>query len=229
MRRQLPFCLALGALATLFVAWGSATFAEFPNRHERIRFEPLSDREMWSLSLSRTVGGWRYTSVVMPRALRYEAEPPGPEPPGWAALPEPDPTNSVFNPFFEIAEGRGWPRPAFMYRFSNTEGTSKHPAGPVRGGFELQPNSTGAWYDPWVLPYRPIWSGLLIDTAVFTVLWMLVFLVPIALVRRRRRRRGACVACGYDLAGTTGDRCPECGATIDPDIRADTASGDRRA
>jgi hypothetical protein len=28
---------------------------------------------------------------------------------------------------------------------------------------------------------------------------------------RRRRRRGWCLACGYDLRGATGDRCPECG------------------
>jgi hypothetical protein len=28
---------------------------------------------------------------------------------------------------------------------------------------------------------------------------------------RRRRRNGWCLACGYDLRGTVGGRCPECG------------------
>jgi hypothetical protein len=28
---------------------------------------------------------------------------------------------------------------------------------------------------------------------------------------RKRRRRGQCIDCGYDLQGIEGDRCPECG------------------
>jgi hypothetical protein len=33
-----------------------------------------------------------------------------------------------------------------------------------------------------------------------------------AMRRRLRRRRGLCAACGYDLRGGGGERCPECGA-----------------
>lgn len=32
---------------------------------------------------------------------------------------------------------------------------------------------------------------------------------------RRRRRRGLCVGCGYDLRGTPGNRCTECGRPFD--------------
>ena len=32
--------------------------------------------------------------------------------------------------------------------------------------------------------------------------------------RRRRRKRGQCVACGYSLIGITSCVCPECGATV---------------
>lgn len=32
--------------------------------------------------------------------------------------------------------------------------------------------------------------------------------------RFRRRRRGMCIKCGYDLTGAPQPRCPECGTTI---------------
>lgn len=45
-----------------------------------------------------------------------------------------------------------------------------------------------------------------------------LFTLPLLLCVRAyvRRRRGLCVACGYDLRGTTGDACPECGQLIRP-------------
>lgn len=42
------------------------------------------------------------------------------------------------------------------------------------------------------------------------------YLVVTPIVRRRRRRkRGLCLACGYNLAGNESGRCPECGKEID--------------
>lgn len=66
----------------------------------------------------------------------------------------------------------------------------------------------------WAIPLRPIWPGLLGNAVFYTAL----LLVPLAVVRlvrtRRRRARGRCVACGYEL-GPTLERgvgvCPECG------------------
>jgi hypothetical protein len=51
----------------------------------------------------------------------------------------------------------------------------------------------------------PLWLPALILSA---ATWMLA--VPVRR-RRRRRRLGLCLACGYDLSGSTA-RCPECGA-----------------
>lgn len=65
------------------------------------------------------------------------------------------------------------------------------------------------------LPLLPIWRGLLIDTAFWGGVWF-VLLWPTGLVagkikRVRRRKRGRCAWCRYDLRGIEGAFCPECG------------------
>lgn len=60
------------------------------------------------------------------------------------------------------------------------------------------------------LPVRPVLPGLAVNTGAYAALaWAAIF-GPGAARRQRRRRRGWCVACGYDLAGLPG--CPECGS-----------------
>jgi hypothetical protein len=62
---------------------------------------------------------------------------------------------------------------------------------------------------------QPIVSGLALDTLFYAVPWWLIFVTPGAIRRWRRRRRGRCAGCGYDLAGLVVDNgvrtCPECG------------------
>lgn len=83
------------------------------------------------------------------------------------------------------------------------------------------------WSDPeWALPTEPtsrtelLWRGLLLNPLlVGGGLWAVLIAAPLlatgslrAIVRRRRRTRGACLACGYDLRGGSADTvCPECG------------------
>lgn len=59
-------------------------------------------------------------------------------------------------------------------------------------------------------PYLPLWPGLLANTLFYAAL----ALTPMVLLRwrrtRRRRARGLCVACGYEL-GEGVSVCPECG------------------
>ncbi|OAB57643.1 hypothetical protein AY599_07345 [Leptolyngbya valderiana BDU 20041] len=62
----------------------------------------------------------------------------------------------------------------------------------------------------WTLPVGPIWLGLLGNTIFFAAI-TLALLVGLRLVRTRRRRaRGRCVACNYELGEGIGV-CPECG------------------
>jgi len=61
------------------------------------------------------------------------------------------------------------------------------------------------------LPFLPAWWGFAANAALYAaVLWLLIP-GPFALRRYVRCRRGRCVKCNYDLRGTAGERCPECG------------------
>lgn len=68
------------------------------------------------------------------------------------------------------------------------------------------------------LPLHPIWSGFILNTILYAaILWVpfALFALRRGLRRVLRRRRGACLICGYDLRGTSGGGggggCPECG------------------
>ncbi|UYV11520.1 MAG: hypothetical protein NCW75_09425 [Phycisphaera sp.] len=68
-----------------------------------------------------------------------------------------------------------------------------------------------------LVPLAPVWPGLVANTLFYATLT----LVPLAGLRswrtRRRRKRGRCVACGYELGEGVGvGVCPECGLAKRP-------------
>ncbi len=66
-------------------------------------------------------------------------------------------------------------------------------------------------FDARALPLRPIWPGFAINTIFYaTILWLFIP-GPFVLRRLIRRKRGLCVACGYDLRDNLAAGCPECG------------------
>ncbi len=87
--------------------------------------------------------------------------------------------------------------------------------------------ASGAWSTPGDIDQR--WAGFyvrrrsigsVVATGVGAPFWAifgLLMLSPITeflrgpLHRRRRRRRGLCIHCGYNLTGLIEPRCPECG------------------
>ncbi len=64
---------------------------------------------------------------------------------------------------------------------------------------------------PLELPLHPIWPGMLFSAGFYGTLWA-VPLVGVPLLRtHRRRRKGRCPRCGYDLKHAFDPGCPECG------------------
>lgn len=84
----------------------------------------------------------------------------------------------------------------------------------------LPPQTEGIFSTPWSFRFMDgggYYFGLVVP------LWLPTLMFGIAcscaympfLRRRRRRRLGLCLKCGYDLRGSK-DRCPECGTALDP-------------
>lgn len=61
---------------------------------------------------------------------------------------------------------------------------------------------------------QPLWTGLAVDTTLFSLLWWLATIGPWHIRQHCRRRRGLCQSCAYDLRGTDHEACPECGEEI---------------
>jgi hypothetical protein len=61
-----------------------------------------------------------------------------------------------------------------------------------------------------ILPLLPLWSGLIIDSAIFAAAILGVNVASRRTVSMLRLARGRCPCCGYNLSGLTGT-CPECG------------------
>ena len=118
--------------------------------------------------------------------------------------------------------GAGWPASALRCEFRGIA--------PVRGanGLTLDYETRGGWplssrtvqtgpnaryIYPRALPWRPIWSGMALNVAVFGLAWWGLITAPAALVMWRRRQRGVCEGCGYELRGLPlpARVCPECG------------------
>jgi len=82
------------------------------------------------------------------------------------------------------------------------------------------PYSIGGWalgFDRsyWGLHSSEYWTfktTLLLPPAIFAGAALLLARAPLR--RYRRRRKGLCVKCAYDLTGNTSGTCPECGQDV---------------
>jgi len=109
----------------------------------------------------------------------------------------------------------GWPCACLAYSVDGVYGWA--PSGyfatkalEVVGGHQVDFGFRATPLDARVIPFTPIWSGLLINTLIYGVL--VAFLWSGAREGRRwnRRRRGRCTDCGHLLDALT--TCPECGS-----------------
>jgi hypothetical protein len=110
---------------------------------------------------------------------------------------------------------RGWPLPAAQSLVLGL--MSPQAAAPYRvdWGVPLRHDTTrgsrNSLADLRMVPWKPVWPGLLADTALYAGAWWCLLLIPRTIASRYRRRQGSCPSCGYDMAGLESRVCPECG------------------
>lgn len=211
-------CVVLGVLTTVGVAWGLAA-AKFVDAQYFLGGQSVHDGRL-DLEICAGVGrvrrcsffvepntfvrrilslvGFGGRSVSSLDKLHHATE-------TWSRQLDHRPSKE------RTREATGWPRLAVWCGYC-ARGPSFVVT--VHGGIALA-EATGPQFllpQGRALPCRPIWSGLIIDSAVYACLWGAVWfvcLLPGRVRRSRRLRRGLCVGCGYELAGLM--KCPECG------------------
>jgi hypothetical protein len=242
--RRVVLAGVLGLLTTVGIAWGVAAKAPLENAGGVVALDG-DHLQPWLLRLRHWSGEriiWFEKGRVYSRP---GAGPPGAssaavscwsfatrtrQNPGFVkgevALPE-DFLEAIREPgllWGAAEERRGFPLPALRCRITGTMKTPAQRGGKatiyeVGGGVPLNFDTiTGQGQSlagARMLPLRPVWSGLLADTAFFGAGWFgaLLLLGSVSAASRRaaRVRRGRCPRCAYDLRHEMDGGCPECG------------------
>ena len=111
-------------------------------------------------------------------------------------------------------EAHGWPMRSFRwYRY----GAKMYGAIELGGDRRIEDRDddgtgiAGTLTGAKAIPFLPIWPGLVLDTVFYAAPLLVASRGLLALRGLIRRKRGLCVACGYDLRGNIEHGCPECG------------------
>ncbi len=207
------FAAAGGVVASALIAWGLSlvphpvAFATQPNDSAdsltRSFLASLPSDERWHLQ------DWRQVACRPGSTLiRHRASAIGPN--GVSACRHVDGAVARY----------GWPLPAMQYEVrrlipgpSPRPGDSRTPA--LSGGWPVATPAAASWFpQAGVVPVRPVWSGLIVDGAIFGIMLGALCLLPQGVRRHVRARGGRCVACGYPAAAAA--CCPECGHPYPP-------------
>ena len=206
---QILCYLILGMLVSAVVAWSSSVFvdvgalrAHFLTRHHRTAQSGI----VWEFDLlQRGESVWILRQAIDTRrsAERYSVD----SGPWWSALLTPPEIRQErsFTMFGEDA--RGWPLPCLVSEYEVQPDLivwrviSGIPVGlPPRSAFKI----------PHALPIRPIWLGLLANTALYAVVAATVIKSLSRLRRLNRIKHSRCPRCGYPKCDAVA--CSECGS-----------------
>lgn len=208
--------LLLGTIVNVAVAWGCAIRWEGGNSGE-IRYGSTVDETMdilWVIHGKLWLGTSSFSVQGHPGypaeiTKKMTAEQAAPYWLNWKQLEVTDNPNLI-NPSDVIAHGL--PVRSLLRlddsRLDESESVFKTGIVKTFPDWMRGPEST---FSETHLPIKPIWPGFIANSLIYSWLFMLGQLEIISLRKRRRRKRGLCIKCAYDLRGTAHVVCPECG------------------
>ena len=213
--------LLLGSIVNLIVAILCAILLNVGGEHEEETAYSNSEGDRSQRCC------WRVTRFEMPGALiissfrtTEEGDPvtarePDDLVPTWVHFHDSDRLHPNHHVESILANGRGWPMISFwcemeLDRFQPAD--PHHTIGGITTGLpEFQTGPLLLWFTP-VIPYWPVWSGLIVNTLFYALILALVIWGPRNVRSWVRVKRGRCRDCGYDLRCHLGEVCPECGS-----------------
>lgn len=229
-------CLVLGAVVNVGVNVAIALRVDIGAPGFQERYAPVVWPATRQLALSDPEGGsleWQLmrdtygetVAIVWRIAVRSDGPsgppmqgwtPAGSIPPGWWPF-EPPTFEEMGDQTFvrHAALTSGWPMQSAWCDYRVFDGATIDPedrAPGLAGGVILGSGGWGPNSIPKILPLRPRYPGFLVNTifyAAAVALLIAAVRTPWVIRDARRRRRGACADCGYQL-GASGT-CSECG------------------
>ncbi|MFO0829290.1 MAG: hypothetical protein U0572_14225 [Phycisphaerales bacterium] len=211
----------LGALSTIAVAWLSVLFTS-PMKAPSVRGQIETDEFITTFNVRSSFlltevywSGYSPRGSVRPYEKgnhRVDALP------RWSRASSPSPADLIMQQSASSADqtweiGSGWPARAMLSVLHD------HPTWMSGGGIPyvtisgipLPAMRVDNALQARSLPVRVLPLGFAYDVVVHAMAWWLLFFGAASLREFRRRRRGACLSCGYGPLASAASGCPECG------------------
>lgn len=209
---RLLICLVVGLIASVGVAWIGAATSDYSDNLDSAKiYRTAQSAPCWIYRKVELMYGIVVVShgninnsYQDSKSVKIQGGP------AWSRVSlEPDFNSGVAaTPYLE--EASGWPLVCMVSVSSAYWPNHSDVVHGVVSGVPLGKNRQGTYGRPMLLPIKPIWRGLLVNTALYATFIWFVIVVLIRLRNSILRKCGLCIHCRYKVRDLL--VCPECGS-----------------
>ncbi len=171
----------------------------------------LIDGESWIINGYRRTGAAYIIAIKLRTAVRSERhrdkEIARSDMPHWSSMRHSFTQPVSGTPLMRHEFAYGWPMLAFSYVVeSGSQIANSSALGAIRAPSWMHVLGNGTW-----IPMTPIWSGLIMNAALYFAVMLCFYTGIRRLVRVRRLKQSKCLQCGFYLDRGIDLGCSECG------------------